>query len=318
MFAKKIFITGASGCIGHYLVDRLIRETNYELYLLVRNPEKLGFDCRWREGIHILLGGMEEIDRYRDILATTNIAILAATAWGGAAESYNINVNKTLELISYLEPIFCDRIIYFSTASILGRQNQLLPEALSVGTDYIKTKYQCLEKLSSSKLVNKITVVFPTLVFGGERSKPYSHISGGLPEVTKWIRLIRWFRADGSFHFIHAQDIASIVCYLIENTSKVRNDAQVEKLVLGNGAITVDRAIQEVCNYLQLKIYWQISLSSVLINFFIKAFQIQMDDWSWFSLQYRDFIYQDPLTPASFGLDNYCGTLEEILQERGI
>ncbi|MGB3558972.1 MAG: SDR family oxidoreductase, partial [Geitlerinemataceae cyanobacterium] len=38
---KRIFITGASGCIGQYITETLIQNTQHELYLLVRNPDKL-------------------------------------------------------------------------------------------------------------------------------------------------------------------------------------------------------------------------------------------------------------------------------------
>ena len=44
MNQKRIFITGASGCIGHYITTALIHHTNHELYLFVRNPEKLQID----------------------------------------------------------------------------------------------------------------------------------------------------------------------------------------------------------------------------------------------------------------------------------
>ncbi|NET54014.1 MAG: NmrA family NAD(P)-binding protein [Merismopedia sp. SIO2A8] len=43
MTLKRILITGASGCIGQYITEALVQETEYELFLLVRNPLKLGF-----------------------------------------------------------------------------------------------------------------------------------------------------------------------------------------------------------------------------------------------------------------------------------
>jgi nucleoside-diphosphate-sugar epimerase len=321
MAITKVFITGASGCIGHYLVEHLIRETDWELYLLVRNPEKLKLDRFATARVCILPGDMQQIDRHQQLLSEfINIAILVATAWGGATESYEVNVTKTIQLIEYLNPDICRKIIYFSTASILDRNNQLLPEALSLGTDYIRTKYQCFAKLSSLKIANQITAIFPTLVVGGDRDKPYSHISEGLPNVTKWIKLIRWFHADGSFHFIHAKDIAVAIYCLIEKdrTLNEKVNGEIKKVVLGNSSLTVNRAIQQICNYFNLKIYWQIPLSIVLANFFIKTFRIQMDDWSWFSLQYRHFTYQNPVTPATFGIDNYCSTLADVLKTRDI
>lgn len=318
---KQIFITGASGCIGHYLTEALIQNTNHELYLLVRNPAKLKFDYQARPGIHLLVGDMSQIERYSDLLFKINIAILAATAWGGKQETYEINVVKTLSLINLLNPQICERVIYFSTASILDRHNQLLLPASQFGHDYIRTKYQCFEQLSHLAIADKILAVFPTLVFGGEQNKPYSHLSAGITDVTKWIGLIRWFSLDGSFHFIHARDIAKVISYLLENPNYVPNSATqttVDCLVLGNPALSVDRAIAEITNYCHKKVYLRIPLYIWLTNIFIKLFRIQMDDWSRFSLDYRHFIYADPVTPASFGMKNYCSTVAELMKVSGV
>jgi nucleoside-diphosphate-sugar epimerase len=318
---KRIFITGASGCIGHYMTEALIQHTNHELYLLVRNPDKLKFNYQARPGIHLLVGDMSQIKKYSDLLLKINIAILAATAWGGKEETYNINVVKTLSLINLLNPQICERVIYFSTASILDRNNQLLLPASQFGHDYIRTKYQCFEQLSHQAVADKIIAVFPTLVFGGEQNKPYSHLSAGITDVTKWISLIRWFSLEGSFHFIHAQDIARIISYLVENPDYAPNssaEGKVGCLVLGNPAISVDQAIAQITSYFNKKIYLRIPLYIWLTNILIKLFKIQMDDWSRFSLDYRHFTYADPVTPASFGLQNYCSTVEELLQVSGV
>ncbi|MBW4534880.1 MAG: NAD(P)-dependent oxidoreductase [Pleurocapsa minor HA4230-MV1] len=317
---KRIFITGASGCIGHYMTEALIQHTNHELYLLVRNPDKLKFNYQARPGIHLLVGDMSQIKKYSDLLLKINIAILAATAWGGKEETYDINVVKTLSLINLLNPQICERVIYFSTASILDRNNQLLVPASQFGHDYIRTKYECFEQLSHQAVADKIIAVFPTLVFGGEQNKPYSHLSAGITDVTKWISLIRWFSLEGSFHFIHAQDIAKIISYLVENLDYAPNSSaeSIGCLVLGNPAISVDRAIAQITSYFNKKIYLRIPLYIWLTNILIKLFKIQMDDWSRFSLDYRHFTYADPVTPASFGLQNYCSTVEELMKVSGV
>ncbi|MEM6945517.1 MAG: NAD-dependent epimerase/dehydratase family protein, partial [Pseudomonadota bacterium] len=36
-----ILITGATGCVGRYIVDRFLAETGHDLLLLVRRPEAL-------------------------------------------------------------------------------------------------------------------------------------------------------------------------------------------------------------------------------------------------------------------------------------
>ncbi|MDJ0729499.1 MAG: NAD(P)-dependent oxidoreductase [Crocosphaera sp.] len=312
---KRIFITGASGCIGHYMAEALIKETDHELYFLVRNPEKLQFRYQTRPNVHLIIGDLQNIEKFSDFLKTVNVAILAATSWGGITESFEINVTKTLGLMKLLNPDVCEQIIYFSTASILDKNNQPLSEAGRLGTNYIRTKYQCYTQLHKLPIYNKITTVFPTLVFGGEANKPYSHLSGGIKDVIKWIDLIRWFKADGSFHYIHARDIAQMIKYLVENPP---SESDHKNLVLGNKRTTVNQAIQEICNYLNKRIYFQMTLSIILVNFFIKVFRLRMEDWDYFSINYRHFTYKDTVTPATFGMKNYCTTIEDVMQLSGV
>jgi nucleoside-diphosphate-sugar epimerase len=312
---KKIFITGSSGCIGHYLLENLIENTDHELFLLVRDPDRLKFNYQSRTGIHILLGNLENIGEHADVLKTVNTAILVATSWGGDTESFEINVQKTLELISLLDFSICEQVIYFSTASILNRQNQPLPEAGELGTNYVRTKYIAHARLEELPIANKITTIYPTLVFGGDKNKPYSHISGGLPEVIKFMDLIRWFKADASFHFIHAQDIAQVVAYLVDHPPQEGGNRD---FVLGNQRIMLDEAVAEICQYLGKKVYFQSPFSIGWANFFIKVLKIKMAAWDRFSLEYRHFYHEKTFTPASFGLSNYCATVAELFQERGI
>ncbi|MGL5033294.1 MAG: NAD-dependent epimerase/dehydratase family protein [Microcystaceae cyanobacterium] len=309
--SKRIFITGISGCIGHYLADILIEQTDYELFLLVRNPAKLQFDYQARSGIHLIPGDLTNIEQHQELLKTIDGAILIATSWGDPQETYDTNVVKTLALLNLLDPELCQQVIYFSTASILDRQGQALKAAGDFGTDYVRTKYLCHQALGETAIASKITTVYPTLVFGGEQNKPYSHLSGGLGEILQWLNLIRWFKADGSFHFIHAQDIAQVVAYLLANPL---SPPQYRDVVLGNESLTVDRAIAEICSYFDKKIYFQIPLSINWANFFIKAFRIEMAAWDRFCLDYRHFTYPNPINPAKLGLKSHCSTVAELFK----
>jgi len=314
MSQKRILVTGASGCIGHYLTEALIQETTYELYLLVRNPSNLKVDTQARSGITVLQGDMQEIECFSDLLKTINTAVLTATAWGGT-ETFEINVVKTLELLELLDPNTCEQVIYFSTASILTYNNQPLKEAGELGHDYIRSKYDCLHCLSKLAISLKITTVFPTLVLGGDRNKPYSHVTSGVPEITKYIDLIRFFQADGSFHFIHGRDIATVVRYLIDHPSK---ENEPRYLALGQAQVTVNQVIEEICAYLGKKIYFRIPLTLSLANLIIFLFRIQMADWDRFCMNYRHFTYQNVFNPASFGLPNYCATTSDVLRIIGV
>ena len=312
---KRVFITGSSGCIGHYMAEALIQETDHELFFLVRNPDKLQFNYQSRPNVHLIIGDLQNIDKFSDLLKTINVAILAATSWGGVNESYEINVIKTLELIQLLDSENCEQIFYFSTASILNQQNQPLPEAGKFGTNYVRTKYQCFIKLKELPNYQKVTTLFPTFVFGGDLNKPYSHLSGGIGDVLKWINLIRWFKADGSFHYIHAKDIAKVIQHLVDNPLPGADDKLV---VLGNKKTTVDEAVEVICTYLNRRIYFRIPLSIALANFFIKVFRLRMEDWDRFSMNYRHFTYQNVVTPSTFGIDNYCTTINDVMRLSGV
>jgi nucleoside-diphosphate-sugar epimerase len=314
MSQKRILVTGASGCVGHYISEKLIQETEHELFLLVRNPDKLKVDLQARPGITVLQGDMLEIEKFADLLKTINTAVLTATAWGGD-RTFEINVDKTLELMKLLDPEKCQQVIYFSTASVLDSNNQPLKEAGKIGTDYIRSKYDCLHKKGELAIAPKITTVFPTLVLGGDEKKPYSHLTSGIPEVTKYVNLIRFLKADGSFHFIHGRDIATVITYLIDNPPALGESRQ---LVLGQTQLTANQAIEEVCRYLGKKIFFRIPLSTSLANLIIAVFKIQMAAWDRFCMNHPHFTYNKIINPTNFGLSNYCATMTDVLKISGV
>ena len=314
MTRQRILVTGASGCIGHYLAEALIQETDHEIFLLVRNPDKLKLDIKAYPHVTILQADLREIEQFSAILQTIHCAVLAATSWGGAQEVFEVNVTKTVQLVSLLNPEVCQQVIYFSTASILDPRQELLKEAGEIGTDYIRSKYVCLQQLSQLELAPRIITLFPTLVFGGDGQKPYSHLSAGLPEIMRWINLARFLKTEGSFHFMHSRDIAQVVTYLINHP-----DTQVsERLVLGNQELSVNQCIEAMCAHLNKRIYFRLNLSFWLANLIITLFQIQMAPWDRFCMNYRYFSYQNPVNPSSFGLATYCPTISDLLRVSGI
>ncbi|PZV18091.1 MAG: epimerase [Leptolyngbya sp.] len=315
MTSKRIFVTGASGCIGHYVVETLIQETNHDLFLLVRNLDKLKIDYNTRPGITVLQGNMREIEQFSDLLKTMDCAILIATAWGGAEEVFDINVVKTIRLLNLLDPEICHQVLYFSTASILDRNNQPLKEAGEIGTDYIRSKYNCFQQLSKLAIAPNITTLFPTLLLGGEAQKPWSHISGGISQEAKWINLIRFFKIDGSFHYIHSKDVAQVVRYLIDHPLEAED---CHSLVLGNPAITADQAIAEACQYLNKRLYFRIPLTQRLLDVIFGLFRVEVADWDRFAMKYRHFVHTNPVTPSTFGLPTYCSNFADVLKLSGV
>jgi nucleoside-diphosphate-sugar epimerase len=275
--------------------------------LIIRDPEKFRVPIDSRANVHIVQTDLRDVDGLRDLLSTIHCALLVATGWGDV----ELDVIKTLELLQALDPQVCQQVIYFSTASLLGRDETVLPEAISLGTNYIRAKAQCYEKLMAMDLGFPVLTVFPTLVVGGDRNKPYSHLSSGLPDVLKWTGLLRFLKLEGSCHFIHAQDIAAVVLQLIRHPES----APSQKLVLGNAAITANEAIAALCRAANQRIYFQLDLTPRLADWIIRLFNIQMGDWDYFCLNYRHFQYANPISPKTFGLTGAYPALKDILSQ---
>ena len=319
MTPRRILITGASGCVGHYLTDALMQKSDVELFLLLRNPGKLRLDPRGRPGITILPGDVRDAARYADLLRTVDVAVLAATAWGGP-EVFDVNVTGTLNLLNGLDPAVCRQVLYFSTASILDRRHRALPEAGTLGTPYIQSKYECLRRLPDLAIAPRVTVLFPSLVLGGDGQNPSTpFLADALPRIVQWVDLIRFIRSGVGFHFIHARDIARVVSFLIDQPPQGDGPRLV---VLGQRRYTIDQVVEEVCAYLGKSIYFRVPLPVSLANPLLTLFphNVPPQDRAWvrYCLQIRDFTYENPTNPASFGLPNYCPTLTDFLRQAGV
>lgn len=301
----KLFLTGASGCVGHYLMDELVGK--YELYILIRNPSKMLFDPTKLPNVHLIHGDLNNIAAQAELLSQMDYCVHVATSWGGEAAE-QINVKKTHELFSLLSPHGIKRVIYFSTASILGRGNRQLPEAESFGTDYVRSKYRCYKILNQSPVYSKTVTVFPTLVFGGSQKHPFSHLSSGLPAAHRYSWLLGRINIDAAFHFIHAQDIARIVGHLLQLEDTNAN------YVLGNAPLNFKEFVTRTANYFGKNPRWQITFTPKWLCRIGSLFGAQISPWDRFCMKYKDFRYET-VNCQTFDLPSNYSTVEEVLAD---
>ena len=301
---QKIFITGASGCVGHYLFDMLADDPSYELHLLVRDPSKLKFDHRFYPNVFVIKDDLCNIERYALLLKEMDLVIHAAADWGGNEGNYDY----TLSLFRLIDPQRCKKVIYFSTASILGPDNQPLEAAEIFGTHYIRSKYRIYKKLPSLPIYPKIITLFPTWILGGDDCHPYSHATQGIIAVKKWLWLLRFFTVDVRFHYIHAMDIARIVKHLLKNT------ASENKLVLGNDPISASQLISEVCDFFGKKIYFRIPLGLPFVKFLAAVTGRKLHPWDLYCFERRSFVYKT-VNAESFGIKSNLNTIKDILSD---
>lgn len=321
----RILITGASGCVGQYTAAWLLEHSDAELLLWLRDPAKLTAISADQPRVRLLVGDLRETDRFANELSTVTRVIHTATAWGDPERAHQVNVVAVKRMLALLNPAVIEQVIYFSTASILDRSLQPLQEALAYGTEYIQTKAQCLKDLEQHPLAERIVAVFPTLVFGGkvDGSSPFptSYLTEGLAEASKWLWLARWLRADASFHFIHAADIAEI-CGILATTPHQRNpepgQGPVRRIVMGQPWISVNEAVATLCRWRGISRTPGIPLWSWLIEGLIKILPIEINAWDRFSIHQRHFIH-DPVTqPERFGGQSHGPDLETVLKDSGL
>ena len=320
-----ILITGASGCVGQYTANWLIENSSSELYLWVRDPQKITSINLKHPRVKVLIGDLRQANKFKEEISKVNRVIHTATAWGDPKRAKEVNIEAVKNLLNLLNPSNIKQIIYFSTASVLDKNLNLLPEAFKYGTEYIQTKAQCLKELESHKLSSKIIAVFPTLVFGGRldgKSKfPTSYLTEGLRDALKWIWLARWIKVFAKFHFIHAADIAFICGHLATSPhppAQPVSRTKIKKLVLGQPHISIDIAIQTLLRWKGMRRVPQIPLWPWLIEFLTLLLPIQITNWDRFSLKQKHFIH-DPITsPETFGGNSYAKNLDQVLHNSGL
>lgn len=302
---KDIFITGGSGCVGHYVVEALLNRGDCRLHLLVRDPAKFQFPLP-ADRVEIIRDDLLNIEAHAERLARMDAVVHLATAWGQAI-AYDVNVEATVKLAGLVDPARCKRFFYFSTASILDRENRPLAEAETHGTDYIRSKFQAYRRLEALPNREAITVMFPTLIFGGSPIHPVSHLSRGLGGILKALWLLRFFTLDGTLHFIHAADIARMVSHLLDHPVPARD------LVLGNAPLTVSALIGELCDFYALPHGTPYDLTP-LGGAVARLAGDRMTPWDRYSLTYQHFTYHTH-NPRALGMGPGFETIADILGE---
>ncbi len=322
----RILITGASGCVGQHLAELLYRETDAQLLLWLRDPAKLTAVPADDPRITLLVGDLREVDPHRAAIASATRIIHTATAWGDPERARQVNVLAVKAMLAATDPAVLEQVVYFSTASILNRDLQLLPEAMAYGTEYIQTKAQCLQQLEQHPLAERIVAVFPTLVFGGrvDGSGPFptSYLTAGLKEGARWLWLAKWLRADASFHYIHAADIARVCAHLATTPHQPNPEpgqGAVRRLVLGQPVVTVNDTVRRLARWRHSGLPpFGVDLQGWLIEGLIKLLRIEVNAWDRFSIRQRHFVHEPVSPPERFGLVSHAPTLEAVFEDAGL
>ena len=98
---------------------------------MVRDKNKLPLAIQNNKRIKLLICDIRECNRFSKEISQINFLIHTATAWGDPKRAYEVNIKAFEELLGMLEKNKLEKIIYFSTASILNKQCELMRESLT-------------------------------------------------------------------------------------------------------------------------------------------------------------------------------------------
>ena len=150
----KILIVGGAGYVGGVVTDLLIKNKyNVTVY------DSLLYEDQYMKACPFILGDVRDESKLKGLLSKFDTVVWIAALVGDGA--CNIDPKLTNEInfksVEFLSQNFNGRIVFFSTCSVYGAQNQLLNENSSVNplSLYASTKLK-----AENALKNKNAIIF--------------------------------------------------------------------------------------------------------------------------------------------------------------
>jgi len=150
----KILIVGGAGYVGGVVTDLLIKNKyNVTVY------DSLLYEDQYMKDCPFILGDVRDESKLKGLLSKFDTVVWIAALVGDGA--CNIDPKLTNEInfksVEFLSQNFNGRIVFFSTCSVYGAQNQLLNENSSVNplSLYASTKLK-----AENVLKNKNAIIF--------------------------------------------------------------------------------------------------------------------------------------------------------------
>ena len=220
----KIFITGSTGFIGTYLVNRLAK-TQHELYCLAREKS----ETRFLEeiGVNIIKGDVTDKNSLLKGMEGCNwVAHLASSFvfWLPRKKAFkNVNITGTQNVMESALERGISKVVYVSTAAIYGNAKWPITEETPVGTEraskYVQTKYE--GDLIAWDLYEKrdlpLVVVYPTAVIGANDPKACGRYFKNYAEGRMPAQVLTKF----NFPFVHVKDVAEAIVKALEKENNI-------------------------------------------------------------------------------------------------
>ncbi len=215
----NVFVTGSTGLLGSNLV-RMLVEQGHHVKALIRSPEKAALlfaDLN----LSLIKGDMLNLPDVAEELAGCDVLFHTAAYF---RESFqpghhwknleDINVKATIELLHYAKQQQVSKVIYVSSAGVIGKlpdgtagNESTPPHAIAQQDPYFRSKVLAETAISSFLKQHKldITLILPGWMFGPGDAAPTSSGQFVLDYVSRKLPMI----LDGGACIVDARDAAS-------------------------------------------------------------------------------------------------------------
>ena len=264
------FVTGATGYVGNFLIERLKKES-HNVTLLVRNKTDLDFYIS--KGYDCFLGDLRFPDTIKNKFNKADIVFHLgniATWWLRNKNDYfETNVNGTINLLNELEKTSVKKIIHVSSVAAIRQPKGIMADENSVHkkdfeSTYSKSKYYAEKEVNS--FVDKglpIIILNPGVITGPNDFKTFGKTVIGIANK----KIKEKFCPDSYIPLVHIDDVVEIMIQSMKSKPK-------SKYVIVGENIRISDVFDYVCEIMQIPKLnsvtpqWKLYLVSYLSHLF--------------------------------------------------
>jgi len=217
----KIFLTGGTGFIGHFVAKEFL-EQGHSLKILARNPNKIPSLAK-HENIKMINAGLLDSEAIKKGLEGCDACVHIALGWGETPlEMLAKDTTATVQLLEFAANAGCEKFIYTSSTAALGkiRHNSdeemvCKPVDLYGATKAAGEAYVLGANSKMKRNIIRPGYTFGQLAFPDGVTQPDRRFFN-ITQAVKENRVIHLTKNDGT-QFIHASQLAMLYSAVLKS-----------------------------------------------------------------------------------------------------
>jgi len=214
---EKILLVGGAGYIGGHLTDSLI-QNGYDVTVY----DNLMYEQRFLKQVPFIYGDIRNRKKLFDLLPKYNIIIWLAAIVGDGACAVDPFLTQTIneDCVKWLAKHYTGKIIFTSTCSVYGINNELLDEdsltnPLSVYAETKLSAEQSVLKYANNPLIFRLGTLFGV---GDQHSRlRFDLVSNILSKKAALGEELSVFGGEQWRPLLHVKDVATAIVHCIKN-----------------------------------------------------------------------------------------------------